>query len=330
MSVLRPICPVCQTSEKLLRCQGCLVTLYCCRDHQIADRSNHKVACNAVKKARNVLEQEDRELRDEPMNMFEMAPGNFYEIALTRNYIKARFSLVRKLMKLNTYDGVKAALDHATGILQLCHLDHVGVRFIAPFLFIRLGKDQDSYDLIKSVASFGAEGLDDLEIVSHLDLKGADVFEPVILFDKLYLYFQLAVPLMLIKIRLLNDVKMLQNSLFMYEMLPPELVDRIRKEAIVTEVVSRRKDIYNSTNQKPLIEALEKEIWQLFVYINRNYPHFWPNILDPKDSFALKPDSRYKNESEEYSQMVVQYCYEAYAETPFAMEMVRDMADNDE
>lgn len=288
------------------------------------------MACNAVKKARNVLEQEDRELRDDPMNVFEVAPGNFFEIAGTRNYINARFALVRKLMKFNTYDGVKATLDHATGILQLCHLDHVGVRFIAPFLFIRLGKDQESYDLIKSVASFGAEGLDDLEIVSLLDFKGADVFEPIILFDKLYLFFQLAVALMLIKIRLLNDVKMLQNSLFMYEMLPPELVDRIRKEAIVTKVVLKRKDIYNNTNQKPLIEALEEEIWQLFVYISRHNSHFWPNLLDPKDSFALKPDPLYKNGSEEYSQMVVQYCYEAYAETPFAMEMVRDMADNDE
>lgn len=289
------------------------------------------MACNAVKKARNVLEEEEQFLRRfMPVDVFETEVGNFYEIIATQGYIKARYSLVCKLVKINTYDAVKAARDNAMEMLRLCNLDHVGVRMIVPALFIRLGKDQECYDLIKwytIAAPRGMKSLDDWrnKIVPFFDIKDADVFESL---DGHFLSFEFAVALVLIKIRLLNDIRMLQSTFFMYDQLPlpPELVDRIRKEAIAGEIVSKRQDIFKRNNHRRSIRELVEEIQHLFMFVDQR---FWLYLLDPEDSLALKP-AKYEHGSDQHIQMVVQYYYEAYAETPSAIEMIRQMVGYDE
>src|SRR4051812_34254317 len=92
---LAPRCPVCKSKEKLLKCQGCKVTLYCGRDHQASDRPTHKTACNAVKKAQQNMDTEETKLRAHPGDMwtpngdriFEDHAGHFWGLVETRPYV---------------------------------------------------------------------------------------------------------------------------------------------------------------------------------------------------------------------------------------------------
>jgi len=107
-------CPVCHSKDKLLRCQGCKSVPYCGRQHQESHRKEHKSICNAIKKARTKLENEERKLRAMPGDMvsecakferisdslqltppgatiFEDNVGHFWGIHETRHYMRSRY-----------------------------------------------------------------------------------------------------------------------------------------------------------------------------------------------------------------------------------------------
>lgn len=308
--------------------------LYCCREHQIADRNSHKEACIAVKKSRRNLERAERELRAAPAdfmlpdNVFETGVGMFWEIVETQDYMRARRLHVDKLVKINTYDAVKAAFDHVMDMIRLCRMDHLGLRLMSPALFIRLGKEQECYDFIKWYANTSARDYDFENIgLPFLDIKDADVFEPIRTFGP-WITCEYAIALMLIKMKVLTDVRTLQNSLILYDLLPlpPELVDRIRKEAIVTKIVVRRRDIFNSSNHKPLIVTLAEQVKQLFHFVSNGYKTFWPGLLDPNDSLAL-PLARYNRGSDQWIQLIVQHYYQAFVETPGSIQMIKHLTE---
>lgn len=333
MSVLRSVCPVCQKSENLLRCQGCLSITYCGREHQIADRNDHKLACNAVKNAKTNMEQEEQKLRAAPSdfmlpaNVFENAVGRFWGIFATHDYMRARYGVVEKLLKIKTYDAVKAAFDHMKDMIRLCRGDNMGLRFQVPALFIRLGLDQECYDFMKWHVTAGQDPHYDWGNINlpFLNVRDADVSEPVTLFVAEFAHLEFAVALLLIKMRLLKDVQTLQNSLFIYDHanvpLPPELVDRIRKMAMTGNIASKRKDILTSSNQKPLLATLEQQIKLLFNFVYRNHKYFWLGLLDPANYLASRPTS--------YSaQLTLQYYYQAYVETD-SIEVISKMVCDD-
>lgn len=304
--------------------------LYCCREHQIADRKRHKGECNAVKKARNDLEKEERDLRAAPSdfmmpeNVFVEGVGNFWGIHGTRPYMRARFGLVDKLVKIKTYDAVKNAFDHIMDMLRLCRGDNMGVRDIVPALFIRLGNDQECYDFLKWYATTGSRSdydWGDMDL-PYLDVRDADAFETITRFTTRFFDICHVIPLMLIKMNLLRDIKSLENSYFLYERLPVELADCIRKKA-VGKIVAKRKDMLMSKNQNQLIEILEKQLQQLFAFVNKSNKYVWPGILDPEDYLAATPTA-YSMGSEEHAILAIQYYYVAFEETPGAINMIRE------
>lgn len=76
-----------------------------------------------------------------------------------------------------------------------------------------------------------------------LDLRDENVFEAVNEFIKEYADVEHAASLMLIKMRLLKDVQTLKNSNFLYDdecIIPLEIVDRIRKEAVGKIIAQKR------------------------------------------------------------------------------------------
>lgn len=331
MTALSYWCPICKSTDKLLRCQGCMVMPYCGREHQIADRKDHKKACNAIKKSQELLQTEERALRAAPAdfmmpeNVFVNGVGNFWGILETRDYMRARFGLVDSLLKIKNYFAVKAAFDHMMDMFRLCRSDNMGLRFMAPALFIRLGMDQGCYDFLKWWSTTGSRNDYDWGNMNEpfLDVRDADVFEAVNLFIGKYADLGHAVPLILIKMKLLRDLKTLQNSNFLYQKLPTEMVDRIRKLA-VGEIVANRKDILMNNNQKPLIEKLEKQMQQLFQFVKKSNRYFWPGLLDPADYLAAAP-STYSEGSKEHAGLTIQFYYDAFVETPGSIETIREM-----
>lgn len=84
---------------ELSMCTGCRVVRYCCREHQVVDRPQHKHLCNNIKKQRVEVAKEEDEIRHAtpdfmtPANAFETHVGHFWGLMHTRNYMRARFFL---------------------------------------------------------------------------------------------------------------------------------------------------------------------------------------------------------------------------------------------
>ena len=187
-------CPICASTSGLLHCGGCKVVSYCSPEHQSAHRSKHKAACNTVKTTRQALEREEAALRAHPgawpmpADVFNTAVGNLWGIHGTRDYMKARLLAADALVKIDTVVAVEKALQHYTDMLRLCRSDNLGVRDIIPGLLLRLGREQECYNFLKWWAT-----VDDKDhynrrydwgdvALPYLDIRDADVFEPVDMF----------------------------------------------------------------------------------------------------------------------------------------------------
>jgi hypothetical protein len=328
-------CPICSSNDNLRRCQGCKVVSYCGRDHQVSDRNAHKRTCNSIKKTREALDLEERRLRAHPgdfmtpANVFEEGEGHFWGILETRTYMRRRYALVEALLKVKTPDAVDAAFQHLMDMLRLCRGDNMGVRDLVPALFLRLGKDQECYDFVKWYATTGQDLHYDWGNMSlpFLDVKDADVFEPVDLFTRRYLAPSNTVSVTLLKIRLLLDVRDLQNSTAMGEKLPQEALDNIPGQ-LVSTIFAKNKDIMEGKDQSALIEKLESQVMKLYTAVKRENKYFWSALLQPGAHLTARPVS-YSYGSLEQMQLVLQYNYDSWVETPGAIDVVRDLVKKD-
>ena len=333
-----PSCSSCNqsgksTSTNLLRCQGCKAVYYCGREHQLVDREAHKGVCNAIKKATKTLASEEQRLRSLPADMFMPQPifeehaGHFWGIHETRPYMRARYGVVEALLKIKTYAAVKAAHEHLMEMLRLCRGDNMGVRDIVPALFLRLGNDQGCYDFCVWYATTGQSGdydWGDMDL-GFLDVKDANVFEavPKNLASK-YCDLSHAVAITLLKIKVLMDVRSLRDSSIIGEKVPQEIIDDIRTQLVTGTVIARHVNVTDVDNQKSVIQTLEGQIKDLYTTIEARNVHFWPALLSPGSNLIARPQA-YSHGSKSEMQLVLKYNYEAWSETPGAIDMIRDL-----
>ncbi|KAN0096373.1 hypothetical protein V8E51_015178 [Hyaloscypha variabilis] len=326
-------CPVCSSTEHLLRCQGCKVQVYCGREHQVSDRDAHKKACNGVKKAQQVLDIEEQKLRAHPgdfmtpPNLFEEGVGHFWGIHETRSYMRARYALIEALLKIQTPHAVQSALTHALDMLRLCRGDNIGVRECMPGMFLRLGKDQECYDFIKWYFTTGQDShydWGDMDL-PFLDVKDADAFESVKLYTGQFSDISFVVAVALIKFRLLLDIKALQNSTVLGEKVPQELLDNIRAQ-LVSSIVAGNKEIMQSEDQTALIKELESQVEELYKAVKKSNKYFWPALLRPGNNLTARPQM-YSMGTSEHMQLVLQYSYASWVETPGAIDMIRELSE---
>jgi hypothetical protein len=324
-------CPICSSNDNLRRCQGCKVVSYCGRDHQVLDRGDHKHVCNSIKKSREALDFEEQKLRAHPgdlmtpANVFENGVGHFWGILETRPYMRSRFALVEAILKVKTPDAVDTALQHLMDMLRLCRGDNMGVRDLVPALFLRLGKDQECYDFVKWQATTGQDPHYDWGDMSlpFLDVKDADVFEPVDAFTRRFFPLSHAVSITLLKVRLLLGVRALQHSAAVGEKLPQEALDNIPGQ-LVSTIVAKNKDIMESKDQSALIEKLESQVNKLYTAVKRENKYFWPAFLQPGAHLTARPFA-YTHGSLEQMQLALQYNYNSWVETPRAIDVIRDL-----
>ncbi|CAF9936201.1 MAG: hypothetical protein ALECFALPRED_006731 [Alectoria fallacina] len=334
-----PRCSYCDVSgsdSKLFPCQACKVVSYCGRDHQVAHRENHKHACNAIKKSQQTLDREETKLRSHPgdfmtpPNLFEEQAGHFWGILETRGYMRARYALVDALLKIKTHAAVEAARVHVMDILRLCRSDNMGVRDLVPALDLRLGRDQECYDFCKWWATTGQEGDYDWGNMDnpYLDVKNADVFEPP-LEDFLSQYSSLShsAAITLLKIRLLMDVRALQNSSMIGSKVPQEILDSVRGQLVSGSVISDNQSIMNAKDQAPLIEKLEVQVQNLYTAVKNSNKHFWPALLNPGKHLTARSEA-YSRGSSAQMQVVLQYSFDAWMETPGAVDVIKELVRN--
>jgi hypothetical protein len=257
--------------------------------------------------------------------IFEEHAGNFWGIHETRPYMRARFAVVEALLKVKTRAAAKAALDHILDMLRLCRGDNMGIRDVAPPIFLRLGQDQECYDFVKWWATTAQESDYDWGDMDapYLHLKGEDIFEPIDFLKGKLTALSHTASIMLVKIRILRDLKALDDSGVVGEIVPQEILDNIRGQ-LVSTIVAGNKDIMNSKDQKPLIEKLEKQVEELYKSLHKSNQYFCDALLEPGRYLTARPGA-YTHGSREQMAINLQYCYNSWVETPGALDMIREI-----
>jgi uncharacterized protein involved in tolerance to divalent cations len=158
-----------------------------------------------------------------------------------------------------------------------------------------------------------------------LDVKDADAFESVKLYTGQFSDISFVVAVALIKFRLLLDIKALQNSTVLGEKVPQELLDNIRAQ-LVSSIVAGNKEIMQSEDQTALIKELESQVEELYKAVKKSNKYFWPALLRPGNNLTARPQM-YSMGTSEHMQLVLQYSYASWVETPGAIDMIRELSE---
>lgn len=331
-------CQVCHTRIGLKPCSSCKLVYHCCPEHRARDVQAHQRPCTIIQDAINALFREAYKLRygedgnaSPPLRYFEDDVGQFWQVPETRPYMRERFNLVQATLSyFKNIAAVETSLDHLTDMLRLCHFDTVGARHVLPTLHLRLGRDQECYDFIKwwantaSNADYNWSNRD----APYLDVRDADALECPVqglsIDDGINLSHGACVAL--IKVRILLDLRNMQNlARAFHGVLPQEIIDIIRGQALISSVLAARKDIIQAPVDETadLLQLVKSQVKMLFDAVGRRSWQFWPAMIrcgEPGTriirGLPMTEDIRAFN-----------FNYDAWSETPGAIEVIRKLAE---
>ncbi|OAQ85951.1 MYND finger [Purpureocillium lilacinum] len=337
-------CELCHRRDDVKRCTACQAVYYCGRECQAADRDDHKIPCKVIKKARVHYESEYVKLRDmpgdmlTPEKMFENEVGHFWGILETRPYMRARYGLVDALLLSygtpgGPVDVVQMCLDHLLDMMRLCRGDNMGVRQVVPGLYIRLGRDQDAYDFISWHTAKSEDSDFDWGDMSlpFLDTKDANALEepPERWLRSPWLPLSHAVAVTLIKVRILLDLRAIQNArVALRGAVPDGIVELIRSQ-LVGSVVGARRDVLLAGPEETarLADTVRGQVRKLYDAVDKYNPHFWKILVEKPDAGVLeRPAGPYGQQSRDEALLMVGYNFASWYETPGAIDVLRSLA----
>ncbi|OBT62487.1 hypothetical protein VE03_08000 [Pseudogymnoascus sp. 23342-1-I1] len=166
--------------------------------------------------------------------------------------------------------------------------------------------DQECYDFVKWWATTGQRGNYDWGDMNepYLDLKDENPFE----------------------IRILFDCRALKSAAVIGEKVPQEVLDNIYNRMVGT-IVAQRQDIMEGKNLDPLIEDLQTQVSDMYHAVNDSNKYFWSALLRPGANLIARPGA-YNKGSEAEMQLMFQYSYNSWAETPGAINYIRTLVTN--
>ncbi|KAJ6438172.1 MYND finger [Purpureocillium lavendulum] len=342
-------CELChRRSDDVMRCAACQAVYYCGRECQAADRPDHKTPCKIIKKARAHYDAEYVKLRDMPGDF--LTPDKMFE----NEFVDAL------LLSYGTAGGpvdvVATCLDHLLDMMRLSRSDGMGVRQVIPSLYVRLGRDQEAYDFVKWHVLAAQDADYDWGDASQpfLDTRGADVFEDVwpswrsvgggggARRFRPWLPLSHAVAVTLIKVRVLLDLRAIQNArMALRGAVPAEIVDLIRGQLVGSVVGGggdgdgdgdgggRRSDVLLADPEETarLAERVRGQIRELYAAVDAYNPDMWPILVDNPDAGVLeRPAGPYGQHTRDEALLMVGYNYAAWYETPGAIDVLRSLA----
>ncbi|KAJ9210657.1 hypothetical protein DTO166G4_7717 [Paecilomyces variotii] len=323
------------TGRKLLRCSGCRAVHYCNREHQTVHFILHKSVCKQIKKARAILAEEDRRVRNAtpdfmtPANAFETHVGHFWGIFNTRGYMRARFELAwDHLLPLGTFDSVHEALEHLLDMLRLCRADNLGIRDIVPAIMLRLDRDQECYDFVKWWATCDPDGdynWGDMTL-PYLNISGADVLEdPGFLLGE-FPNLNHIIAVLILNLKLLVDIrnlKITRKILLTRTRLPFELREAIEL-AVIRSPLSAKFQRESTVSLLKIESELVKKARKLGMAAVTINPYFiLPSLLEPDNACNFIPEVTESGGCDEMAQ-AMQYSYATWWETEGILDLLND------
>ena len=288
-------CNYCGNVHELVPCNNCKVKFYCKAEHKDLDLRNHSFECNTstVSLIQQILRTEERELRRQgakstpPQDFFEKEVGNFAILYNTTQYMSYRGRLVSELLRIQHPYTLDSALKEAMYTLRLGRgLGPRGVEACANAagVLLRLGRIQECHDILKGYAATIPVEFEILQPTRRvgnlvLDTKNTDVFEAFNAHEINKLNLSLCATLILLKYKLLRDVKGLQYSAVLSSKVPQEILDKIRGY-LVDEVVSKNHRIMKTTDFRAIEESLKSQIQAVNRVVLYDHPRLWPELAD--------------------------------------------------
>ena len=194
-----------------IQCTSCLVTYYCCSEHQQHDSISHNDKCQHVKSSREEVKTEKENLLKESSesgrNLFETHKGLFNkDLTETVNYMVARQLYFASLTTIGVQSSY-IAVEFIKENLSLSREDGLGYRYFLGFLLLNLDRDQECYDVIKWYATVQYNHNDWRNInLPFLNLHMQDIYEPsTFIMTNTSPFYKIAI--LFVKIRLLIQLR---------------------------------------------------------------------------------------------------------------------------
>ncbi|KAI0384878.1 hypothetical protein F5Y04DRAFT_293150 [Hypomontagnella monticulosa] len=328
-------CEVCESNVNLFRCSNCQTTWYCGREHQQAHRSLHENECNATRDNEGTARRE-KSLWEENSEAFQLEEPD------ADNFKFLFFSTAKERPDLEDRSGVVEAIleNFFPGDVWLAPADEINgyVASIAwaldakfPYLLLEQNEYQKCYDFMKWWHTPELHGIHSNRgvILPHLELTGADLFEPCDIFIDEHPSLGQVSALMLLKIRLLTDLQVLQIvPEIAARKLPQEIVDMIYWMVLNFPSMLARPGIMNTPNLTALTNDLNTQILMMYDCIKESCPAFWATLPHPNKRPITKL-ADWNTDIDEEMRHIASYAYESWVETPAALDVVRTMAKND-
>jgi hypothetical protein len=316
----------CFNINNLTLCSTCKSAQYCSHAHLYDDRPKHRSVCTKIKKAQTNFEKEEKILRRSQDDL----PGRWWLTTWVthpaRNYMRVRYTLVERLLRVNTAQAVASSLEHLLGMLQLSLAGSMGARDVVPVLYLRLGRDQEAYDFCHWWATTGhtpgyTSGSNE---ISYFATKNADIFEQVDIFTGPTFHLSHVITVTLSKLRLIIDLQSLQRAKALAgPYVPQEILEIIQQHSTLSAVTNSNK-IADCKDHRPQIKILCEQVKTLFMSVHDANRHFWPALVGPGDNLQAQPTA-WEHGDERQMQITLQHVYNAWAETPGAIHAIREL-----
>ncbi|KAL9626387.1 MAG: hypothetical protein Q9204_007348, partial [Flavoplaca sp. TL-2023a] len=329
-------------------CKICKVALYCSENHRDMDEGSHRPSCERVHKAKRYLKDEQSDFRltaghnndnddDEtdddtddddfsyPAHLLAYDVNSYLNVPI---YVEAACQHIEALIQVKTVGSLELAAEKAREMFRCFPSDPMDLRSDLPAVYLRLGRDQEAYNLVKW---WQLNKLSDVEIhksypvVPYLDTEDADVFEwPSEIIGAIDGNSSLVnmFCVTLLKIKLLFDIKTLRGGRMLLLQLPPELVTMV--EAYIppfTDVVRNNHQILTMKDHTEPIADLTDQIKTCFEAVEKANVHLWPSLVN----LELRPGgSRHSPSNDKRTvDFVMDRCYDSWVETPGAIDVIR-------
>ncbi|KAK6349050.1 hypothetical protein TWF730_009810 [Orbilia blumenaviensis] len=271
-------------------CKGCKSVFYCCERHRQWHFQDHNEGCLEIQAAKANLEeaecafvhQEDcPEYRDLKGMLAGIengkAPGLEHKCFCTTfcaRIMMARFSLISAYHNINTHRGVVNACNVAIATQFLGRCDPMSIRCVTTNLMLRVGSKQNAYDFIKFWLVNGDQyDCHAKQPVPFLTIRNSDAFEPPQGLLKAFEMVSVSppvsflIPLALVKLKLLIDIKNMHKLQILRGNLPFDIVHMIKQYFHSTDIMDKRHDIDRIDTfhgYEKVIDGLENDLDFLF------------------------------------------------------------------